>query len=143
MIVRVARAEDAGPIAILEGGLTTEQIAATLAMPSTVGLVAEQSARFAGHVLATAAADQGEIAWITVDPDLRRAGVARALLAALERVWRERGVTEAWLEVRPDNDGALGLYRGLGWTDHSVRKAYYRDGVDALVLRKSLDPKTP
>lgn len=144
MIVRAARAEDAAPIATLEGGLTTEQIAATLALPTTIARVAERDGRLVGHVLATAAADQGEISWVTVAPDERRTGVARALLAALDDAWRERGVTEAWLEVRPDNAAALALYRALGWAGHGARKAYYRDGSDALVLRKPYEAaKTP
>ena len=36
-----------------------------------------------------------------------------------------------------DNPAALALYRGLGFTDVGLRKAYYRGG-DALVLRLSL-----
>ena len=138
MIVRPARAADSGPIAALEGDLTTAQIAATLGLPSTIALVAEADGQLVGHVLATAAADQGEISWITVAPAQRRSGIAHALLAALDTAWRAQGVTEAWLEVRPDNTAALGLYHALGWVEHSVRKAYYRDGADALVLHKAI-----
>lgn len=140
MIVRPARPEDAAAIAALEGDLTAVQVGATLALPTTLAFVAERDGALAGHVLASAAADQGEILWITVDPALRRAGVARALLAAVEEAWRAREVTEAWLEVRPDNAAARGLYAALGWAEQGVRKAYYRDGSDALVLRRWITP---
>lgn len=136
MIVRPSRPEDAGPIAVLEEDLTAAQVAATLALPTTLAFVAERDGAVVGHVLASAAADQGEILWITVDPAVRRAGVARALLVAVDEQWRARGVTEAWLEVRPDNTAARGLYGALGWTEQGLRKAYYRDGSDALVLRR-------
>jgi len=52
--------------------------------------------------------------------------------------WRARGGVEAFLEVRADNLGALALYRALAWEGVGRRRRYYRDGVDAVVLRKAL-----
>ncbi len=143
MIVRPARAEDAARIAALEGDLSPAQVAETLALPTTVALVAEADGHLVGHVLASAVADEGEILWITVDPLRRRGGTAQRLLAAVDDVWKTRGVTQAWLEVRPDNAAARALYLGLGWAEHGVRRAYYRDGSDALRMRKARLATTP
>jgi ribosomal-protein-alanine N-acetyltransferase len=42
------------------------------------------------------------------------------------------------LEVRKDNEKAIGLYEKLGFTCSHVRKNYYTDSTDALVLIKHL-----
>jgi ribosomal-protein-alanine N-acetyltransferase len=89
-------------------------------------------------VLASAVADEGEILTLTVHPDQRRRGHARALLGAIADTWRARGVTTAWLEVRRDNASARHLYTATGWTEEGVRAGYYGDGCDAIVLKKAL-----
>jgi ribosomal-protein-alanine N-acetyltransferase len=76
---------------------------------------------------------------LAVDPRRRRRGVARALLAATLEEARGRGVDLAFLEVRPTNVEALGLYESLGFRVVGRRKGYYFDtGEDALVMEARL-----
>jgi ribosomal-protein-alanine N-acetyltransferase len=88
-------------------------------------------------VLASLYADEAEILSLAVVPEQRRKGIGNALLAACEEAWRKAGVRGAWLEVRRDNRGALKLYEQRGWTDAGLRRGYYEDGVDAVVMRWS------
>jgi ribosomal protein S18 acetylase RimI-like enzyme len=37
--------------------------------------------------------------------------------------------------VRIDNEGAQALYRELGFETLSVRKGYYKGGIDALTMK--------
>lgn len=97
-------------------------IRTTLAAPTTVAFVAGDPP--AGHVMASLYADEAEILSLAVLPSERRRGIANALLAA-------------WLEVRRDNRGALLLYERRGWTDAGLRRGYYEDGTDAVVMRWS------
>ena len=48
---------------------------------------------------------------------------------------RRRGAEELFLEVRVDNEGAQALYRELGFETVSVRKRYYKGGIDALTMK--------
>lgn len=82
-----------------------------------------------GYAVAHAVADEVEILTIGVDPTSRRCGIGRALLHALLE-----GATRAFLEVRRSNDAARALYRRGGFIVSGVRKEYYRDGEDALVM---------
>lgn len=76
---------------------------------------------------------------VAVHPELRRQGIARALLAAILEDARRRGLTLALLEVRPNNAEALGLYEGLGFQIVGRRKGYYFDtGEDALLMQADL-----
>lgn len=64
----------------------------------------------------------------------RRKGVARSLLSALLAVARNEGILRVILEVRTGNLGAIYLYRDFGFTDCGIRRSYYPDGEDALLM---------
>lgn len=67
-------------------------------------------------------------------------GIGRALLAACEAGAVARDCMLMALEVRPDNEAALRLYRRGGYTAAGVTPAFYEDGSPALRLAKALAP---
>jgi len=76
---------------------------------------------------------------LAVHPEWRRRGVARQLLGAALIEGMARGVTLAFLEVRPSNTRALALYESLGFQVIGRRNGYYFDtGEDALVMEARL-----
>ncbi|HET7820510.1 MAG TPA: ribosomal protein S18-alanine N-acetyltransferase [Ornithinibacter sp.] len=87
----------------------------------------------------------GEVAdvmTVAVAPRARGRGLGRALLAELEHRARARGAGHVMLEVRADNQAALGLYDRSGFAVLSTRRRYYQPGaVDAIVMRKSLQER--
>ena len=137
-MIRRASASDAPAIAALEAAAawhpwSADQIAATLALATTRAWVA--GAPYAGYLISSVAAGEAEILTVGVDPVARRGGVGRALVAACLANWAEEGVTSGFLEVRADNAGARALYRATGWEEIGVRRGYYADGADALLMR--------
>lgn len=58
---------------------------------------------------------QGFIAYMAVEPDARRGGVARQLLAAAEDAARARGLGHVALMVTEDNAAARELYAQAGY----------------------------
>jgi [ribosomal protein S18]-alanine N-acetyltransferase len=81
-----------------------------------------------------AAADEAHITNIAVHPGERRTGVATRLLCALADAAITRGC-QAWtLEVRATSQGAQELYRKFGFVPAGVRKKYYENDVDAIVM---------
>jgi len=84
-------------------------------------------------------ADELHLLVLAVQPDQRRRGIARALVAGAEQHARDRGATYAVLEVRAANAAARAFYRTLGYGHVGVKRGYYSDnGEDALVLMKYL-----
>ncbi|BCW88417.1 Mycothiol acetyltransferase [Alphaproteobacteria bacterium SO-S41] len=64
--------------------------------------------------------------WVATDPALRQRGLAqRTLTALLTRAARDGLATAATLQVEADNDAALRLYRGLGFTA-DINRYHYR-----------------
>lgn len=101
-------------------------------------LAAVEGRRLVGYaglwVVAGTGGSEAHITNIVVDPDHRRCGVATRLLVALAREARGAGVTGWTLEVRASATGAQELYRGFGFAPAGVRKAYYEQGEDAVVM---------
>jgi ribosomal-protein-alanine N-acetyltransferase len=76
---------------------------------------------------------------IAVMEGYRRRGLGRALVSQAMRRGREvYGAGEGYLEVRVGNEGAIGLYDGLGFRKVKRNYGYYMDGEDAWVMAVEL-----
>ena len=115
-----------------------------LGTPATVALVARRdedvpSALLVGRL----SGEDAEILTLCVAPDVRRFGVARALLGAY---FRHVGAqTRILLEVAVDNAAAIALYESVGFLPVGLRPDYYAGQdrkVDALVYARRAGPRT-
>jgi [ribosomal protein S18]-alanine N-acetyltransferase len=104
-------------------------------------LVAVDAGEVVGYAALLAVGTTADVARIAVRPDRRRLGVGRLLLDAVVTRARERGCTEALLEVSEANQVAVAMYETAGFAPLARRRRYYRDGADALVLRLTLAPR--
>ncbi len=87
---------------------------------------------FAAFQLVT---NEAELRNLAVTPEHQRRGVGRALLEEAHKRLAEAGAQRLYLEVRPSNRPALGIYQSLGFSLLGVRKDYYRDPrEDACVM---------
>ena len=107
-----------------------------LGMQATFGLVYSR----AGMILGRVAADEAEILTLAVNPGQRRLGVGSALLSAAMARAARLGAAFMFLEVAVTNDAARTLYAAHGFTEAGLRRHYYTDGTDALILRSTLSP---
>ncbi|MEY4527434.1 MAG: Ribosomal-protein-alanine N-acetyltransferase [Nitrospirota bacterium] len=71
---------------------------------------------------------------LAVAEQMRRRGIAAALVEAALRAGVTQAATRAVLEVRASNHAALALYRRFGFAQVSVRPAYYSNPVEDAVL---------
>ena len=78
--------------------------------------------------------DQAHVTNIVVAPDARRTGVGAQLMTALARTAIDRGCVAWTLEVRASNTAAQELYRQFGFAPAGVRKRYYENTEDAIVM---------
>lgn len=98
--------------------------------------VARERDRIVGFAIGWFILGELHVLQVAVSPDARRRGLGRLLMASLEA--GARGGETAWLEVRIDNEAAIGLYEALGYRAIARRPRYYEDGCDAVVMRRSL-----
>jgi ribosomal-protein-alanine N-acetyltransferase len=106
-------------------------------------LVVRLGRQLAGYLCLWEIGHEIHITNLAVRPDLRRRGVARALLGHVMEGARRDGVELVFLEVRPTNLEALALYESFGFRVIGRRKGYYFDtGEDALVMEARLGAET-
>ncbi len=145
MVIRRMEESDLDRLAVLETRCFTipwsrAMLADELSNDRALYLVALCEGRVAGYAGAWIVMDEGHITNVAVDPDFRRAGIGRALLAALLEGLAGAGVTASTLEVRRGNRPAIALYEAFGFTVEGVRRGYYTDnGEDALVMWSRLE----
>lgn len=117
-------------------GLVAEGVRGHL--PTVHYWVAEHEGLIAGHAVASVVADIAELQRISVEPALRRTGLATDLLATVVATARAEGADRVLLEVREDNTGARDFYAARGFAAIDRRARYYRDGAAAVVMRLDL-----
>lgn len=94
-----------------------------------------------GYLCLAVAVGEAHVLNVCSAPAMRRRGVARHLLLTLFREAEALGAEQVFLEVRPSNVNAVGLYEALGFEQVGVRKNYYpasQGREDALVYRLNL-----
>jgi ribosomal-protein-alanine N-acetyltransferase len=78
--------------------------------------------------------DAAHVTNIAVHPEWRHRGIATEFMLELAHRAVERGFASLTLEVRHTNTAAQELYRRFGFVPAGVRKKYYENTDDAIVM---------
>jgi ribosomal protein S18 acetylase RimI-like enzyme len=81
-----------------------------------------------------------DLYWIAVDPDARRGGVGRKLLAATEEAVRKLGGRLLIVETSglPKYEPTRAFYLATGYLLEATLKDFYTDGDDLVIFTKRL-----
>ncbi len=121
-----------------------ENYESELRNPAARYLVAEIDGAVAGFAGAWLAWDEGQVTRIAVGSEYRRQGVGSHLMQALLQYMANLGAVCATLEVRKSNEGALAMYKRLGFLRLRTLKGHYENGEDAIsMVRISMPPPDP
>ncbi|MEU6996831.1 ribosomal protein S18-alanine N-acetyltransferase [Nonomuraea sp. NPDC046570] len=101
-----------------------------------VAVVEDQVVGYAGLA---AAADQADVQTIAVLAAWQGRGIGSAMLTELLAEARRRRTAEIFLEVRADNPRARAVYMRFGFEEFGLRRRYYDDGTDAIMMKRKLD----
>lgn len=82
--------------------------------------------------------DEAHITNIAVRADSRGRGIGTLLMSELISRARMLGVKYMTLEVRDNNENAIKLYKSFGFTVEGIRKRYYNNVHDALIMWATL-----
>ena len=78
--------------------------------------------------------DEGHITNIAVVPELRGKRLGQMLVTGLMEIAKMRNIERMTLEVRVSNHSAQRLYERMGFETQGIRKKYYEDKEDALIM---------
>ncbi|GAB4389190.1 MAG: ribosomal protein S18-alanine N-acetyltransferase [Thermodesulfovibrionales bacterium] len=108
--------------------------------PRAGAFVALEGSAVAGYIVTKSAADEGHILNLAVRGDLRRRGIAAALVRKGLEHLKKAGARYVYLEVRASNAAAISLYEGFGFRAGGIRKSYYLEPrEDALIMVLELE----
>ncbi|GII66416.1 ribosomal-protein-alanine acetyltransferase [Sphaerisporangium krabiense] len=102
-------------------------------------IVAVAEGEIVGYAGLAAAGDQADVQTIAVRTASQRAGIGSAMLSELLAEAVRRGATAVFLEVRADNPPAQAMYERFGFERVGLRRDYYDDGTDAIMMMRSLN----
>jgi ribosomal-protein-alanine N-acetyltransferase len=91
-----------------------------------------------GAITLTVGLDDADIESVFTLKSARRKGVADALIERAIDELKNLGKKGVLLEVREGNTPAKNLYFKHGFKQISVRKKYYQDGENAVILAKEI-----
>lgn len=90
-----------------------------------------------GFIVYRIAVDEAEIITIGVNPEMRRNGIASAMIGIIEKNLKNQNVKKIFLEVASTNIPAQKLYKNCGFKTVGLRPKYY-DGIDAILMSKDI-----
>ncbi len=123
VVIRAVGPADAGLFAraapdVFDGPMVPERLAAYLAAPDHLMVVAISAGEIVGQVAGVVHRHPDLPTELYIDnlgvtPALQRQGIGRRLVEAVMALGRERGCTEAWVGTEPYNRPAKALYKAL------------------------------
>jgi ribosomal-protein-alanine N-acetyltransferase len=78
--------------------------------------------------------DEAHVVTVAVRPEERGKGLGKLLVEAMLRLALDEGMESATLECRVSNTPARALYRLFGFHDVGLRKRYYENDEDAVIM---------
>jgi ribosomal protein S18 acetylase RimI-like enzyme len=144
VIVRQAVAADLSPITALESlcfeeeAFSRRQIRYLITKAQAACYVVEEEGHICAYMilLNRKSSTRLRLYSIAVAPGHRGKGVARLLLEKAAECAKMNGKAWLCLEVSERNKSAISLYLRSGFETYGERKAYYKDGSKALLMRK-------
>jgi [ribosomal protein S18]-alanine N-acetyltransferase len=141
IVMRAARDDELGRIVEIDRASFAQpwspmSFASVMMDEKYVVLVAEIENQICGFGAAYTVGDEGEIATLAVDENHRGRGVGAQIIKSLCYWCAGRGATTIFLEVRPSNQSARRLYAKFGFVEVGLRKGYYDNGEDAIIMKR-------
>jgi len=139
ILIRAMRDDDLEQVVALERECHRHPWSKDLFRQELANPVAQIELIFVGAVLAGflctwRVADELEIQNVVTSTSYRRQGLAERLIEQALLRARADGARRSLLEVRSGNAPARRLYHKLGFVESGLRRGYYPDGEDAVLM---------
>ncbi len=119
-------------------GWSADAITELLALDTTHVWAWSQQGALRGFVMVQLCGPEADILTLAVDPNHRRKGIAKRVMATAHKRLLELGTQRVLLEVAETNSGARAFYRSMGYATIATREAYYKQAelppIDAIIM---------
>jgi ribosomal-protein-alanine N-acetyltransferase len=87
--------------------------------------VTEHDGQIMGYAVLMMVLDEAHILNISIAKPHQGRGFGRDLMMHMIDIARQRNALNMFLEVRPSNQSAIGLYESIGFNEMAIRRNYY------------------
>lgn len=98
--------------------------------------VVKRDDKVIGYMLYQMWFEEMELHTIAVAPDERGRGISTMMIEHLINDAKKRDTKRIFLQVRPSNKAAMGLYKKFGFETVGIRHHYYRDNFEDAYIMK-------
>jgi ribosomal-protein-alanine N-acetyltransferase len=109
-----------------------------LAVPVYKTFLLEENGVLIGYACQSVVFEDSEILNIAVAPEYRGQRYGQLLMKMMLRTAMRLKASNLFLEVRESNAPARGLYEFFAFKEYGVRKNYYPDGEDAILMKRTI-----
>ena len=106
-----------------------------------VYVVAIRDGELIGNCGVRCVCGEGEITNVAIHQDMRKQGIATAMMEELIRQGELLGTCDFTLEVRCQNAGAIALYEKLGFVSEGIRPRFYTNPPDDAMIMWRRGPR--
>ena len=96
-----------------------------------------------GYICLRTLFEEGHILNVAIRRSFRKIGLGRLLLEKGLETCREKGAKTIYLEVRTSNKAAISLYEQIGFVSTGIRRRYYENGEDAVLMQFNFPYERP
>lgn len=108
-----------------------------LSLPIYKTYLIEEDGEIIAYACQSVIFEDSEVLNIAVAPKHRGRGYGRKLMQEMLNMAVALKACNVFLEVRVSNETAKSLYRSFGFEEYGLRKNYYPDGENALLMKKT------
>ncbi len=143
MIFRKAKREDFDDICLLEKEcfktpFTIADLLSSERNTEFIAYVCYKEEILCGYVTVSCNPWEAEILRIAVKKEFRNNGIAKKLLGLIKEDCLNKNKEKILLEVSSKNETAINLYSSFGFKNIAVRKKYYENTEDAIIMELCL-----
>ena len=95
--------------------------------------------KIAGYIIYHIVLDEAEILNIVIDNNFKRQSLGKYLLEQTLNEISKQNVKTVFLEVGEKNIPAINLYLKFGFEQYNIRNNYYKNGENAILMKKVRD----
>ena len=119
-------------------GWNREQLLSAFSSGRFVSFAVKKKDKIVSVITCSVSFEEADLEGIVTLKEHKNKGYAKALIEHLIDFLKEKKVEKLFLEVREGNLSAINIYKKVGFNQISIRKKYYQNGENALIMVKEI-----
>ncbi len=140
LTLRKAQEGDLSTITFFSDRYSETELSKLLENPKVDLFVLQCGEEILGYAVVWKVLDEGELHWFEIFEPFRGRGLSYHFLKAIIENLKGEGIKKLLLEVSDKNSIAKRVYRKIGFKPIGVRKNYYPDGSNAILMELNFNP---